>query len=759
MGATLGKSIISSVGVFAIAFAGIAAVEQPAHADPPTAPRVTPDPHMTERVQASRSVGKAGWHSVADKALQKSLNKLKPAKKKAKIAPLASRGLRISNVRISGRHVHAVVHWDAKTLRKNNGNQLFRVRLAGSQRPGIGAARSVVVEKKLRGLSREAISFGLSPAKAKEFRKMAKVYLAVSQRFDSFGDDDKLFEEFHVGSVQLAPSARGGSWRVLSRHYSSRFDSKLHSNSNVIDFSGADLRDTYQPANSKSSRSATTLETRGYSPGFAGCRRRTSTTVTLNNSDLAGVNFANTSFSPTTKFIDSTLSGANMSDTCWLTQKTTSKTTGKQTLQKVIADGSNFGPSSTYGITDLTNADLVGAHFKNANFAFQNFGWFRSNMVNMDGLNVTGACLNNATLAQASLQNVNFTVAGNDVCTNHVNMNMVGANLTGSNWTGMSLGGNSGNLNGANFTNATMTNVSFDGIDISSWQAPSGDWIPASFSGVDMSASSGVSFTGTNFQGDVFVGTNLSGQILGTIMYTSDPGHAVFTNFNYAWFSNANLGNTEMSWANNSDNGNVVAPGSFNLVTFTDGTQLPTNLADIQFDGGNTDWGTNCAGTPGHGQNYAQFTNLTIPNTDFSNSTLVCTNFDGTTLDGSNLSGAPIQASTFNNASAQNINWNQGVAGNTSLVYAVLFTNANLSGGNFSGLDMQYLNLTNANLSNASLNNALLQNATLTGANFLGAALGGANFDGATPTGLNNTASCAVTIWYDNTTKSGSCTP
>lgn len=103
------------------------------------------------------------------------------------------------------------------------------------------------------------------------------------------------------------------------------------------------------------------------------------------------------SSSPQSEFVDTMLSGANMTHTCWLTAQTTNPTTGKQITQKVIADGSNFGPPNSYFTADLTRANLSGAHFENANFTLQNFGAFRSNMTNMDNINVTNACLSNAS--------------------------------------------------------------------------------------------------------------------------------------------------------------------------------------------------------------------------------------------------------------------------------------------------------------------------------------------------------------------------
>lgn len=748
MGASLNKSIVSSAAIMAIVFAGMAAVEQPALADttsnpPAQASRI--DPHTAGQVQASRAAGKNGWHSIADDALHKSLKKLKSAKVK-KAASLAGRGLRIGNVQISGRHVHATVRWDYPTLRKN-GNQQFRIRLAGSHKPGTGASRSVVVEKTLKGQHSETVDFGLSAAKAKQFRKMATVYLAASQRYDSPTDNDKLFEEFHVGSVRLAPSKRGGTWRILSQRDSSRFNGSLHSNANAVDFSGADLRNIYHPGAQKSARSnVATNNDRSFAPYYAGCTRGTSTTQKYRNVNAMGANLQGQSFSPQSEFVDTLLSGANLTHTCWLTGTTTNSKTGKQVTQKVNADGSNFGPSNSYFTANLTRADLSGAHFKNANFTAQNFGAFRANMTNMDNVNVTNACLTNASLQQASLQNVNFTTIGNDYCAGTSNVNLVGANLSGSIWNGMHLAGI--NFNGANFTNGSLYSVDFDGINVAAWQAPSGDWIPTTFNNVDLSSAAMVNLESTNFQGDVFVGTNLSNQIL-----APQPGLG-WPTFDYAWFSNANLSNTEMTTGTFADE-----PGRFNIATFTNGTQLPSNLSGIAFDGGNTDWGNNCLGITGQNQNYAQFTNLNIPNTNFSNTTLVCTNFSGTTLDGSTFNGAPIQASDFTNASAQNINWNQTIAGETSQVYRVNFTNANLSGGNFTTLDMQGLSMSNANLSNSAFTGTQLQNANLAGANFTGASLDNANLNNATPSGLTNTAGCANTTWYTNTTKNGPCTP
>lgn len=738
MGASLSKSIIGSVGVLALVFTGVAVAGQPAQADSvATVNGAATDPHAMEKVKASRAAGKDGWHSIADRSRERTVKEIQGKKRVKKVRPksLGSRGLRIGNVKVFGRHVHADVSWDGRTLGKV-GNQQFRVRMAGSTKPGSGKRRTVVVEKTLKGTSHEAIDFSLSKAKTKRFGKMAKVYFGVSQRFDSPVDNDKKFEEFHVGSVRLAPAARNDAWRMLSARYGSRFNDQLFSSTKAIDFSGADLRNTYQSVKTKKSSRADIRSV----PGT--CDSNVQQAYTMVNGNAAGSDYEGWSFSAGTNLTDSIFSGVNLKHSCWAP-------VGGGT---VTANGVTFSPTSSYGSADLHHANLSTASFNNANFSSTNLN-VRAIAADMDNINVTKACLDSANFQQASMQNVNFASAGNSDCSSQV-MNMVGADATGSNWTGMSLSANSGNLNGVNFTNATMTGVDFGASDISQWLDPYSAYIPTAFTEVDLSAANKVSFAGTDFQGDTFDDADLSGQILGTIY---NPAHVVFTDFDYAWFSNANLANTEMT-GTFSGAGSVL-PGQFQIATFTNGTQLPADLGGIQFDAGSTDWGTDCQTGFDEGYNYAQFTNLTIPNTKFDGSNMVCSNFTATTLDGSTFIDSAIQASNFTNASAQNVNWNQARTGDTAMLHAVTFTNANLSGGNFSDLDLRDLNFSNSNLSNASLNQASLQGANLAGANLTGASLVQANLNGATASGLNNTANCSSTTWYDNATQNGPCQP
>jgi uncharacterized protein YjbI with pentapeptide repeats len=442
----------------------------------------------------------------------------------------------------------------------------------------------------------------------------------------------------------------------------------------------------------------------------------------LSNTILIGADLSNA------VLIGTTLTGADLTDA-----NLTGVSLAYKDLTGTILRGADLTDGSLAGV-DLSGKDLTGAILRGADLSDANLTG-----VDLSGRDLTGAILKGVDLSDRDLSGTMLR-----------GTNLSYSILTDVNLSGKDLEGTI--LKGVDLSDMDMTEIILEGADLSdanlSGQDLSDhDLTDVILTGANLSNSvlpdNGLS--GRNFDGTIFNGVNLSGKNLS------------FSTFRDASFDNANMENTDISYANFLEvDLTKIKSKSLAGANLSNTIFAYTNLSGNNLDGATLNRGnfqfSNLSGTDFTGVSSGLIEGATFIGADLSD-----TNFEGISFIVRN-SDDLIQTSTrtFTNIvhmvdsdcrlgdgtmkycleSWEKIKKSMNayavvamriqVSGDDVTIKSVStfeFDEANLRGANLSGSDLAFGFLSSADLTNADLSNAILTGADLTDANLTGAIL------------------------------------
>ena len=453
------------------------------------------------------------------------------------------------------------------------------------------------------------------------------------------------------------------------------------------------------------------------------------TNADFTNCNLNGIQFSNSTFSPTTIFTGASLVGAKFYFNGIFGGS-------QSTILRTNLTGVNFSDinNSGGGLTnaDFTEATLVNVNFSNVNLSGANFsGPGNGN----GGANLTGANLTGANLTGANVNYANFT-----------NAILTGTNLSGVNFiNGVNLQGiTSGNITTANgpaslpfvdggdtignyvFLNgyivgatANLTNANLYALDLTKVSL---------FETILTGVSSGdIYWPSVSTQPDLPNGYILKyGYILGSDVNLSGADlsgldlsnlNLSHVNFENAIMAGTNLSNTNLGSANLKGlklnvakpivgfpalpsgyqliNGIIIGQ---NIIMYAENLLSYANLSNLNFS--NIEIG------------YSTFYGIDFSNSDFTNSYVINSTFENCIFSGANVTNTSFAGTNF-----IGVRISSPLTGQPASIPGYNNVPFSLINGYFIGptMDLRRANLSGLNLSNINMNNANITDANMTG--------------------------------------------